>query len=178
MRQRLALARTLLHEPQIVFLDEPTSGLDPAATREVHQMIQRLRARGNTVFLATHNLFEAERLCDRVAVLARGKALAVGTISELAARLNRGHRLLIEVDGERQAQVTELLRPIPQITLVEPAHEANGYVAGGALLRVHGAGREQVPEVVTRLAGAGVPIYRVEPDAPSLEDVYFALEHG
>lgn len=141
-------------------------------------MIQRLRATGNTVFLATHNLAEAERLCDRVAVLARGKALAVGTITELAARLNRGHRLLVEVDSGRQEQVTELLRPLPQITLVEPAHEANSYAAGSALLRIHGAGREHVPEVIARLAGAGVPLYRVEPDAPSLEDVYFALEHA
>lgn len=178
MRQRLALARTLLHEPQVVFLDEPTSGLDPAATREVHQIIQRMRAAGNTVFLATHNLAEAERLCDRVAVLSRGKALAIGTIEELAARLHRGHRLLVEVDGERQPQVVELLRPMPQITLVEPAQDSNGFGAGGALLRVHGAGREQAPEVVARLAEAGVPIYRVEPDAASLEDVYFALEHG
>lgn len=178
MRQRLALARTLLHRPQIVFLDEPTSGLDPAATREVHQIIQQLRAAGNTVFLATHNLAEAERLCDRVAVLAHGKALAVGTVEELAARLNRGHRLLLEVDGERQPQVAGLLGAMPQVTLVEPAQDSNGFGAGGALLRVHGAGREQAPEVIARLVGAGVPLYRVEPDAASLEDVYFALEHS
>jgi ABC-2 type transport system ATP-binding protein len=178
MRQRLALARTLLHDPQVVFLDEPTSGLDPAATREVHQMIQQLRARGSTVFLATHNLAEAERLCDRVAVLAHGRALAIGSIEELAARLNRGQRLLIEVDTHRQDEVQALLRPMLQVTQIEPVHEANGYAGSGALLRVHGIARSYVPEVVARLAGAGVPIYRVEPDAPSLEDVYFALEHG
>jgi len=181
MRQRLALARTLLHEPQIVFLDEPTSGLDPAAAREVHQIIQRLRAGGRTVFLATHNLAEAERLCDRVAVLAHGRALAIGALDELAARLNRGHRLLIEVGADHRQQVHDLLRPLPQVTAIEDAHEGNGYAghyaASSAVLRVHGAAREHAPAIVAQLAAAGVPIYRVEPDTPSLEDVYFALEH-
>jgi len=177
MRQRLALARTLLHDPLVVFLDEPTSGLDPAAAREVHQMIQRLRTAGHTVFLATHNLAEAERLCDRVAVLARGKALAVGAISELAERLNRGQRLLIEIDGERQDQVRALLADLPHIQQIEEAHDHNGDTGGGALLRVHGVARGAIPTVVAHLAAAGVPLYRVEPDAVSLEDVYFALEH-
>lgn len=177
MRQRLALARTLLHEPQIVFLDEPTSGLDPAATREVHQLIQRLRDRGHTVFLATHNLAEAERLCDRVAVLARGSALAIGTIGDLAARLNRGHRLLIEVDVNAVPQAVPLLQALPHVTLVETGSDHNGVGANGALMRVHGAAREHVPQVVGALVAANVPIYRIEPDEPSLEDVYFALEH-
>jgi ABC-2 type transport system ATP-binding protein len=69
LRQRVALARTLLSEPQILFLDEPTSGLDPAAAREVHELIENLRKQGKTIFLTTHRLEEAERLCDRVAIL-------------------------------------------------------------------------------------------------------------
>jgi ABC-2 type transport system ATP-binding protein len=177
MRQRLALARTLLHEPQIVYLDEPTSGLDPAATREVHQLIQRLRAGGRTVFLATHNLAEAERLCDRVAVLAHGRALAIGTISDLAARLNRGHRLLIEMETGRVEEAILLLQALPYVTLVEATNDHNGVGPGGTLVRVHGAAREHVPQLVAALAEAGVPIFRVEPDEPSLVDVYFALEH-
>jgi ABC-2 type transport system ATP-binding protein len=179
MRQRLALARTLLHEPQLVFLDEPTSGLDPVATREVHQLIQRLQARGATVFLATHNLAEAERLCDRVAVLAHGRALAIGTIGELGARLNRGHRLLLEVDSSRVQQTLPLLESLPHVTLVETIKDLNGAGAGagGAIVRVHGAAREHVPQLIGALTAAGVPLYRVEPDEPSLEDVYFALEH-
>jgi ABC-2 type transport system ATP-binding protein len=177
MRQRLALARTLLHEPQIVFLDEPTSGLDPVATREVHQLIQRLQARGATVFLATHNLAEAERLCDRVAVLAHGRALAIGTIGDLGARLNRGHRLLLELESGHIEQAIHLLHSQPHVTLVEQAKDWNGVGAAGAMLRVHGAAREHVPHIIGALTAAGVPLYRVEPDEPSLEDVYFALEH-
>jgi ABC-2 type transport system ATP-binding protein len=177
MRQRLALARTLLHAPQIVFLDEPTSGLDPAATREVHLLIQQLRASGHTVFLATHNLAEAERLCDRVAVLAHGRALAIGTIGELAARLNRGHRLLLEVESGHVGDAVPLLQALPHVTLVEATQDHNGAGTSGTIVRVHGAAREHVPQVIGALAAAGVPLYRVEPDEPSLEDVYFALEH-
>lgn len=178
MRQRVALARTLLHDPELVFLDEPTSGLDPAATREVHQIIHRLRAQNRTVFLATHNLNEAERLCDRVAVLARGRVLGMGTVGQLAARLERGHRLMIEIDGGRLAEAVQVLNSVPQVTLVEPAADRNGDGAGGATVRVHGAGREQVPQLVGVLVGAGINLYRVEPDEASLEDVYFALEHS
>lgn len=79
MKQRLALARCLLHDPELLFLDEPTAGLDPVAAHEVHELIHKLSRRGRTVFLCTHNLAEAQRLCDRVAVLRRGQLVALGT---------------------------------------------------------------------------------------------------
>src|SRR5512133_599418 len=80
MKQRLALARALLHQPEVLFLDEPTDGLDPVATRHVHMLVTRLsRDMKRTVFLCTHNLVEAQLLCDRVAVLEHGRLLAIGT---------------------------------------------------------------------------------------------------
>ena len=88
MKQRLALARALLHRPDLLFLDEPTSGLDPVAALEVRELIVQLsRKEGRTVVLCTHNLVEAQRLCDRVIVLEHGKMLALGTPSELGAKL-------------------------------------------------------------------------------------------
>ncbi len=86
LRQRVALARTLLSDPAIVFLDEPTSGLDPVASREVHELIDGLRERGVTVFLTTHRLEEAERLCDRVAIL-NTRLRTIGRPDELRDRL-------------------------------------------------------------------------------------------
>src|SRR5207302_7171736 len=86
LRQRVALARTLLSEPALVFLDEPTSGLDPVASREVHELIDGLRDRGVTVFLTTHRLEEAERLCDRVAIL-NTRLRTIGRPDELRDRL-------------------------------------------------------------------------------------------
>jgi len=86
LRQKVALARALLSEPEILFLDEPTSGLDPVAVREVHDLITGLRARGTTIFLTTHRLEEAERLCDRVAIL-NTTLLTIGKPAELRDRL-------------------------------------------------------------------------------------------
>ncbi|MEW6047794.1 MAG: ABC transporter ATP-binding protein, partial [Bacillota bacterium] len=82
MRQRLHLARCLMHDPELLFLDEPTTGLDPAAARDVRQLILELKAAGKTVFLTTHNMGEADSLCDRVAILARGALVTVGSPAE------------------------------------------------------------------------------------------------
>lgn len=107
MKQRLALARALVHRPQVLFLDEPTSGLDPVAARHVHEMVAALSGeQGRTVFLCTHNLAEAQKLCDRVAVLARGRVLALGTPAELVARLGRSQRL--ELEAEPQGAALEI----------------------------------------------------------------------
>src|SRR5690349_11021032 len=94
LRQRVALARALLNDPAVLFLDEPTSGLDPVASREVHGLIDGLRERGVTVFLTTHRLEEAERLCDRVAIL-NTTLRTIGRTDELRDRLFR-KRLLVE----------------------------------------------------------------------------------
>lgn len=160
MKQRLALARVLLHEPELIFLDEPTSGLDPVAAREVHELIRGLQAAGRTVFLTTHNLAEAQLLCHRVAVLERGRLRAIGTPEELAGRLG-GVRLVLEV--------TPATLPAALSLLPKAERRENGS------LSVPGVRREEVPALVSRLAAGGVGLYRVSLEEPSLEDVYFAL---
>ena len=88
MKQRLAIARALIHDPQIIFLDEPTSGLDPESSRQVDGIIQELSSdKGKTIFLCTHNLNEAQHLCSRVAMINKGRILALGSIRELTERL-------------------------------------------------------------------------------------------
>ncbi len=173
MRQRLALARTLIHNPELIFLDEPTAGLDPQATREVHQIIAQLSREGRTVFLCTHNLVEAQRLCTRVAVLAQGRLLALGAPATLAERLGRGNRLLLEVAPAQFDQATALLRGLPGVMDASPADEP----APGRL-RVQGVPRPAIPTVVAALAAAGVELFHVAEDEPSLEDVYFALQEN
>ena len=167
MKQRLALARALLHEPEILFLDEPTAGLDPVATRHVHDMITRLsRQEQRTVFLCTHNLAEAQKLCARVAVLKQGRLVALGTPVELASKLGRSQRLEIEVALEGVSTTLDVLQHTGGTT--NPTEE-------GGVISVVGAEREVIPDLVASLVGAGVRIYRVTPQEPSLEDVYFAL---
>lgn len=169
MKQRLALARALLHQPEILFLDEPTAGLDPVASHRVHELIARLsQEEQRTVFLCTHNLAEAQKLCSRVAVLEQGRLVAMGSPAELARRLGRSQRLEIEIAPEEQAAALDVLAASLGRENIVPE---NGKIA------VTGAHRESIPDLVASLVAAGVRIYRVTPQEPSLEDVYFAL-HG
>jgi ABC-2 type transport system ATP-binding protein len=174
MKQRLALARSLIHKPELLFLDEPTAGLDPVASRRVHELITRLsREEQRTVLLCTHNLAEAQKLCSRVAVLEQGRLVALGTPAELARSLGRSQRLQIEVAPEGVPAALEVLRSsmgIADATIAGPAQESH-------TLTIVGAEREAVPDLVVALVAAGVRIYRITPQEPSLEDVYFAL-HG
>jgi ABC-2 type transport system ATP-binding protein len=166
MKQRLALARALLHRPEILFLDEPTAGLDPVAARRVHELITHLsREERHTVLLCTHNLVEAQHLCDRVAVLEHGKLVALGTPHELARQLGRSQRLEIEVAADQL--------PAAQETLGRVAGLAG--TAEGSTLSLTGVEREAIPGLVAALAADGVRIYRVAPQEATLEDVYFAL---
>ncbi len=169
MKQRLALARAQLHEPQLLFLDEPTGGLDPVAARRVHELIAHLsHEEGRTILLCTHNLAEAQKLCHRVAVLEHGRLVALGTPSELARQLGRSRRLEIEVDRADLETARALLKGSFG---TEPEPE------NGTLLRVTGVEHAKIPDLVASLVAAGVRLYQVTPQEPSLEDVYFAL-HG
>lgn len=167
MKQRLALARALLHRPELIFLDEPTSGLDPVATRLVQDMITHLsHDEDRTVFLCTHNLAEAQKLCDRVAVLEHGKLVALGTPEELARKNGHGQQLELEVAPGDQEAALRLLAE----ALGVAAHSENGTIVAS------GARKERIPGLVKALASAGVRIYRVTPQEAQLEDIYFALQ--
>ncbi|MCS6845932.1 MAG: ABC transporter ATP-binding protein [Caldilineales bacterium] len=169
MKQRLALARALLHEPDLLFLDEPTAALDPVAARGVHELILRMaRQEGRTVFLCTHNLVEAQRLCDRVGVMEQGRLVAVGAPQELARRYVHNLTVEVEVAPEDTDTALQALAGLP--VAVQPG-SPRGQLA------VSGVRREAIPALVAALVHAGVAVYGVAPQEPSLEDVYFAL-HG
>lgn len=170
MKQRLALARALIHDPDLLFLDEPTAGLDPAATHQLHNTVREMsRARGRTVVLCTHNLVEAQALSDRVAVLGEGRLLALGTPSELARRIAPRLEVSIEVDP---AQKDAAVRAIGSDNGLSVVAERGGVV------RVIGIVRDAVPALAERLVGAGIALYRLDPHEPSLTDAYFALQQG
>ncbi|MBC7792058.1 MAG: ABC transporter ATP-binding protein [Anaerolineae bacterium] len=170
MKQRLALARLLLHDPEILFLDEPTASLDPVASRLLYSRIRELTHDGRrTVFLCTHNLAEAELLCDRVAVLAHGRLLALGTPVELGHRFGDAHDVSIDIGAGQAGLATRTVGGL------------NGFEAAvandvGTTITVSRVKRDSIPNLVQSLAMAGVSVYRVTPREPSLEDVYFALQ--
>ena len=165
LKQRVALARSLLHDPRIAMLDEPTSGLDPESARDVRDLILTLREQGRTVLLCTHNLDEVERVADRVAVLSR-RLVAIGTPSSLRQRL---------------------FTPRLRIVLAQPAAPFVSVLLGAGLIDVTADGttlgvdtRETpvtTPELVRRLVEAGAGIESVMTEEPPLEDVYLKLLH-
>jgi ABC-2 type transport system ATP-binding protein len=170
MKQRLALTRALLHRPEVLFLDEPTAGLDPIAARRVHTMITHLsREEQRTVLLCTHNLVEAQRLCDRVAVLDHGRLVALGTPAELARELRRSLRLELEVALDDLSAAMNVLDTAGDG--VTALVQENGFVT------VTARDRDMIPQLAAALVAGGVRIYRLTPQEPSLEDIYFAL-HG
>lgn len=171
-RKRVALARALLHDPEVLFLDEPTSGLDPAGTRDVIELIQSLSGQGRTIVLATHFLGEAGRLADRMAVLHRGKLRAFGRPAELAAQIWDGVAATIDLGRPADPGVVAAIAAVAGTT--EVAATTPGAEPAGASCRV--ADREVLPRIVAALAARDVSVYQVISHPPTLEDVYFELE--
>lgn len=168
MKQRLALARALVHEPQILFLDEPTAALDPEAARNVMTLIETLsRESGRTIFLATHNLDEAQRLCTRVAVLSQGKLLALGTTAELGRQLWQA----LWLDFDLRAPLT-----IDQTAAFKATGGVGDLQADGDKLSAQVSDEAHIPVVISALAAVGGQIMRVNPREHSLEDIYFELQ--
>ncbi len=166
-RKRVALARALLHDPELLFLDEPTSGLDPAGTRDVITLIDELAAEGRTVVLATHFLGEAGRLADRMAVLHHGRLRAFGAPDELAAELWSGVGAELDLGAPADPATLGALASVPGVRSVEPHDD-------GARLVLDD--REALPRAVAAAVGRGVPVYGAATRTPTLEDVYFAIE--
>ncbi len=165
MRQRLALVRALLPDPVLLVLDEPTAALDPVVSRDVRTMVSEFGRRpGRAVLLCSHNLTEAQQLCDRVVVLREGHAIAQGTPAGLGAQLGLG-RLRIEVDPSDHACAAKVL--------AQCGAAVEGAVDG--VFHASGLSSSVVPQLVAALVGAGIGVRAVVPEEPSLEDVYFAL---
>ncbi|MCU0492017.1 MAG: ABC transporter ATP-binding protein [Chloroflexaceae bacterium] len=164
MRQKLAIARSLLHDPAIVFLDEPTAGLDPQASRTVRDFIKELRAEGRTIFLTTHNLPEADELCDQIGVF-RTRLLHSGTPEQLRATLF-GRGTLLRLAGD-PAPWRDTVAALPFVQGVELRD-------GGLAVRLSNPD-EQNPLLARALVAAGANLRYMEPLEHSLEDVYLEL---
>jgi len=162
MRQKVAIARALLHEPDVLLLDEPTSGLDPGIARSVRQLLDDRRAAGCAILVSTHNLDEAERLADRVAVL-QSRLIACDRPADLRKRLTTG-RVLITVSGDANAV-------LPLARAVDPSAS----IAGGALQVSLADPERQTPDLVAALVAGGARILEVRAEMPALEDVYLKL---
>ena len=168
MKQKMAIARAAIHEPQIVFLDEPTTGLDPDAARTVREFIAQIRGEGRTVFLCTHNLDEADRLCDRIAFFRRS-----------VIRIDSPDRLRAELYG-RTVEVRVVPSPRPEhlarVRAVDGVREA--WLENGSILVRTDDPLRTDPPLVRALVEAGAEVAFVSERKASLEDVYLRIVEG
>jgi ABC-2 type transport system ATP-binding protein len=166
MKQRLALARALVHEPKVLFLDEPTAGLDPEAAGEVRQLIRILREEGRTIFLSTHNLSEAEILCNRIAVL-HTRLLALDTPEQLRRRFFR-RQIIVQLEA-LDAEVTDKVKKLP---FVQEMREEGSQL----ILELTDSERNR-PDLVKAIVETGGRVIGVSEKQYPLEDVYLRLIH-
>ena len=165
MKTRLALARSILHQPDLLLFDEPTSGLDPESSHAVLDMIREMTDDGRTVVMCTHLLLEAEGLADKVIVMEAGDDLVSGTPTDLTRRFWPGTVVLV---GAETPVDPAVLRSIPGVRQIEADTDPNQ-------VRLHLDGDHRTPDVITALVANGLRLTRIEPISPTLEDLYFAV---
>lgn len=156
MRQRLSLARALIHRPKVLFLDEPTSGLDPESAQNVNRLIQELaREEGITIFLCTHQLHYAQEICTRYGLIEEGRLLAYGTLHELRKKVLDGARLQVRAD--------KMPENLPFQKTGEHRYETTI------------KSDKEIPVLVRKIVEGGGDVFAVEALKPSLEEIYFSL---
>ena len=160
MKQKLAIARALLHNPQVLFLDEPTANLDPESSRTVREFILELRKEKRTIFLNTHNLDEAQRICDKIGIL-KTKLLKIGTPQELEASLS-GRKTVVQLDIINDAILGAVRRLGPKNVMVEDSRLVIDVVDP----------MKENPTIVEAIVSAGGRVQFVTERVPTLEDVY------
>jgi ABC-2 type transport system ATP-binding protein len=166
-KQRLALACALVGNPDLLFLDEPTTGLDPQARRQLWDVIEEFRRRGRTILLTTHYMDEAEKLCDRVAIMDHGRQLALGTPRDLVASIGGENVVEFSAGGNGQAFDPG---PLRNIAGVSDVRLENGKVRM-QVTELHHA----VPALLSEIGRQGIPLTELRTHSATLEDVFVAL---
>jgi ABC-2 type transport system ATP-binding protein len=163
MQQRLGLAVALLADPELVFLDEPTSALDPVGRIEVREIIRDLKKKGKTVFLNSHLLSEVEMVCDRVAIINRGRIIACGDLKDL---LFENSALTAKIGSPAEGLIEELKKIALQVKLQED------------ILTIKVAKRDDIPLIAKVIVQSGTPLYELKMEGVSLEELFVNLVRG
>ena len=170
-KQRLALACALIGDPELLFLDEPTTGLDPQSRRQLWELVESLRAQGRTILLTTHYMDEAERLCDRVAIVDHGKVIALGTPRELIAGIAAAQVVFFALEGGEGALDADAVAAIGRATGATRPPRATD---SGWELHV-AAPHEAIPLLLEELRRRGLRTTELRTHSPTLEDVFVTL---
>ena len=168
MKQRINIARALLHHPDVLILDEPTLGLDPQTTRAIHEFISELSREGITIVLTTHDMAEAEALCQRIAIMDKARIVAIDTIGKLKKRLSQGDSSVVDIEIPNLSE--SLLFRLKEIDAVASLAQTDTY-----RVRIHTAGSDVIGAIVGAIASAGGHIRTINTVEPDLEDVFLHL---
>ena len=166
-KQRLAMATALVGDPELLFLDEPTTGLDPQARRHLWDLVEDLKRAGRTIILTTHYMDEAERLCDRVAIMDHGKIIALGTVRELIASVGGEHIVEFAVKGDAGAVDTARLKSIDGVH----SHRVDAGLHQLSVTDLH----TTVPQVFEQMEAMGLKLSEFRTHSATLEDVFVSL---
>jgi ABC-2 type transport system ATP-binding protein len=169
MRQRLCLAKTLVHDPKVLILDEPANGLDPRARIEFRALLKELRSMGKTILISSHILTELSDICTSVAILEKGKVVASGSIESIKTALQPGLAFKLDVLGGADA-ARNILESLPHVS---------GVQAEGESLRFQfGSRREEIPDLVRALVARGVALTGLQEEKTDLEGLFMRLTKG
>ncbi|GAC1359386.1 MAG: ABC transporter ATP-binding protein [Acidobacteriaceae bacterium] len=162
-KQRLFIALALINDPEVVFLDELTTGLDPQARRAIWDLVRSIRERGKTVFLTTHLMEEAERLCDRVAILENGRIIDIDTPEELVARHSPGRTVVLDTENAGAQQVFRQIAGVESVTCIDKR------------FTIRGSGHDFITNVIRCLSDHRITVTDFRTILPNLEDVFLKL---
>jgi ABC-2 type transport system ATP-binding protein len=176
MKQRLSLARTLAHDPQVLILDEPASGLDPAARIEIRELMKELSSMGKTIFFSTHILPDVENICTHVGIVEAGKMVMQGTLDELKTRFQPHREIVVTVkDAEAAEKVQSLIRGNPDVVNVEIIDPK----AGRSRVRIDFVGDDDGVAAINQAIGAaGVSVLGFNEEVKDLESVFMKVTKG
>jgi len=172
LKQRVALGRAIVHNPDVLILDEPAANLDPRARIELRTLIRELAADGKTILLSSHILTELSEVCDAVTVIERGKILASGTVDEILQRVRRRRMLSVRLAG-----TTERLERLERFLVEQPA-VTNVHEAGPCLEFEFEGGDDEQVQLVNRLIAAGFPVLEFSAHSGGLEDLFIEITQG
>ncbi len=173
MKQRLCLARTLTHDPQVLILDEPASGLDPRARIEIRELLKELQAMGKTIFFSSHILLEVAEICNTIGIIEAGRLVACGSLDEIQEhRPTRRVRIALT---DRAAEAQTIVQTLPGVLDVQTTER--GGRKNGLVVQFNGDDAAQTA-ILTRLIEAGLPIINFQEEKPDLEDVFMQTTRG
>ena len=166
MKRKLTIAAGIIHQPQILFLDEPTTGIDVESARQIRHLLHELNRQGTTIFLTTHYIEEAERLCHRIGFIVKGKIVRIGRLSELMQDAQQNSIVEFTLENDNPALLNTLAKEFPQTKVTKAEHDK---------IRISSADRIELMPFMKFFAQNQVPVYEAKVIRPSLEDVFVKI---